>query len=158
MRLTEIDYGVVLEIARQAHDIEQIFTLNGHRDPGAIAKSVMVAANFSWVAWADGKPITVFGALETHKGIWHTYLLTTSDFRKIAVPLTRFVKRTVMPVLFDQLGARRLEAVLHEDNVFIHRWVEALGARKEFVKEQYAPDGKAYYGFVVTKQSTNPTK
>lgn len=151
MRLTELSIGVVEEIVRQAHDLEQIYLLNGHRDPHAVAKSVMAAANFSWVAWADGKPVTVFGALEVHKGVWQTYLLTTPEFRKIAIPLTRFAKRTVMPLLFDTLGARRLEALLHEDNVFIHRWVEALGAKREYVKPNYAPDGAAYYGYAICK-------
>ena len=158
MRLTELDYGVVLEIVKQAHDLEQIFTLNGHRDPGAVAKGVMTAANFSWVAWADGKPTAVFGALEIHKGVWQIYMLTTPDFRKIAIPLTRFLKRIMVPTLFEQLGCHRLEGFFHEDNTFIHRWVEGFGAKKEFVKENYGPDGATYLGYVLRRQSTNPTK
>lgn len=158
MRLTELDIGIVEEIVRQAHDIEQIYLLNGHRDPHVVAKGVMAAANFSWVAWADGRPTTVFGAVELHKGIWQIYMLTTPAFKKIAIPLTRFLKRSVVPILFDQLGCRRLEGLFHEDNVFIHRWVEGFGAKKEFVKESYAPDGKAYFGYVLRRQSTNPTK
>jgi hypothetical protein len=158
LRLTELDYGIVLEIVRQAHDIEQIFTLNGHRDPGAVAKGVMAAANFSWVAWADGKPTAVFGAIEIHKGVWQIYMLTTTAFPKIAIPLTRFLKRIMVPMLFDDLGCRRLEGFFHQDNTFIHRWVEGFGATKEFVKKHYAPDGADYVGYVLQRQSTNSTK
>lgn len=158
MRLTELDYGVVLEIVRQAHDLEQVFVLNGHRDPALVAKGVMAAANFSWVAWADGKPVAVFGAIEIHKGVWQIYMLTTPAFPKIAISLTRFLKRVMVPTLFDDLGCRRLEGFFHEANTFIHRWVEGFGARKEFVKENYAPDGAAYVGYVLQMQSTNPTK
>ncbi|WP_208830140.1 hypothetical protein [Bradyrhizobium neotropicale] len=156
MRLSNLDYGVVLQIVENAHDIEQIYTLHGHRDPAVIANSVMAAANFSWVAWADGAPVTVFGAREIYDGVWHTYLLTTADFRKIALPLTKFAKRTVVPTLFEKIGAHRLEAFLHEDNVFIHRWVEALGARREFVKENFSRDGKAYFGYAICKGTIDP--
>jgi hypothetical protein len=157
MKLSELNHSVVFEIVRQAHDIEQIYTLHGHRNPFVITNNVMAAANFAWVAWADDKPTTVFGAVPIHAGVWSTFLLTTPDFKKLAIPLTRFAKRTVVPTLFEKIGAHRLEAVLHEKNTHIHRWVEALGARKEFVKERYAPDGSAYYGYVLHNQSTKPT-
>ncbi|WP_145670184.1 hypothetical protein [Bradyrhizobium stylosanthis] len=146
---------------KQAHDLEQIYVLNGHRDPGVLAKVIMAAANFSWVAWGEGKPIAVFGAVEQHKGVWQIYMLTTPDFRKIAIPLTRFLKRTMVPILFDELGCRRLEGFFHEDNVFIHRWVEGFGAKREYVKEGYAPDGKAYFGYAICKgtlDSQNQTR
>lgn len=150
MNLSELNHGVVHEIVCQAHDLEEIYALNGHRDPHVITNNVMAAANFAWVAWADGKPVSVFGATETHAGVWHAFLLTTPDFKKIAIPLTRFAKRTVVPTLF-QIGAHRIEALLHEKHVFIHRWVESLGAKREFVKQGYAADGSAYYGFAICK-------
>lgn len=157
MRLSELNHGVVFEIVRQAHDLEEIYALHGHRDPHAITNTVMAAANFSWVAWADGQPVSVFGATRVHEGVWSAYLLTTPEFRKIAIPLTRFAKRTVVPTLWG-LGAHRIEAFLHEKHVFIHRWVEALGAHKEFVKENYAPDGSDYFGFVLHKPIDKPDK
>jgi hypothetical protein len=78
--------------------------------------------------------------------------LTTDKFPKIAIPLTRFAKKTVVPTLSNELGAHRLQVDLHEANTFIHRWVETLGGRKEGVKERYAPDGSNYLTFVLLKE------
>ncbi|MGZ5923512.1 MAG: hypothetical protein ACXWK2_02955 [Rhizomicrobium sp.] len=151
MRLSELNHDVVFHIVRQAHDIEQIYTLHGHRNPFLVTNAVMAAANFAWVAWVDDEPTTVFGATQVHDGVWNTFLLTTANFGKLALPLTRFAKRTVVPTLFGQLGVHRLEAFLHEKNTHIHRWVETLGARREFVKEGYSRDGAAYYGYAICK-------
>jgi hypothetical protein len=68
----------------------------------------------------------------------------------VALPLTKFVKRGVIPVLFDELGARRLQADLHSRHVFVHRWVEALGARKEGEMRELAPEA-TYFRYALCR-------
>lgn len=155
MRLSNLEYGVVYAVVTHAQDLEQIYILQGVRDPVPIVRAVMAAANFSWVAWADGRPVAVFGAAPLQDDVWQAYTLATTEFGKVALPLTKFIKRTVLPTLFGEIGVHRLECLLHEANTDIHRWSELLGFRKEFVKENHAPDGAAYYGYSI---STNPTK
>lgn len=150
MKLSELSHETVFHIVRQAHDIEQIYTLHGHRNPFLVTNAVMAASNFAWVAWVGDEPVTVFGAQPIHDGVWSTFLLTTPEFGKLALPLTRFAKRTVVPKLWE-LGAHRLEAFLHEKNTHIHRWVEALGAHREGVKERYSRDGSAYFQYAIYK-------
>ena len=154
MRLSHLEYGVVYDVVTHAQDIEQIYLLRGERDPVPIVRGVMAAADFSWAAWHGGRPVAVFGAAPIQGGVWQVYTLATDEFGKVMIPLTRFGKRTMFPTLFG-LGVYRIECFLHEDNVAVHRWVEILGFKKEFVKECYAPDGAAYHGYCI---STNPTK
>lgn len=155
MRLSKLEYGVAYDVVTHAHDLEQIYTLRGDRDPVPIVRNVMAAANFSWVAWHGGRPVALFGAAPLRGGVWQAYTLATPEFGKVVAPLTRFIKRTVIPTLFNEVGVHRLECLLHQDNRGIHRWAGMLGFQKEFVKERYAPDGAAYHGYCI---STNPTK
>lgn len=152
MRLSQLDHAAVLHVVARAHDLEEVYTLNGHRNPFIVMNGIMAHASFAWLVWDGDEPCTVFGAAPGNAGVYKAFLLTTDRFPKIALPLTRFVKRTVIPTLFGDLNAHRLEADLHEKHTHIHRWVEALGAERESVRKQLAPDGSDYFHYALLRQ------
>ena len=152
MRLTTLERAPVDSVVRRAHDLEEVFALRGHHNVSLLVDNVMAHASFAWLAWDEQQPTAVFGAAPAGiDGIWSTFLLTTPDFGKIALPLTRFVKKGVIPVLFGELRARRLQADLHEKHVHIHRWVKTLGAKEEGPMAQWSPDGSTYLRFALCR-------
>lgn len=153
MRLSALESGAVECVVREAHDIEDIFALHGHRNLRMIVDAVMAQAAFAWLAWDGDAPVTVFGASQTAvPAVWSTFLLTRPSFGRVAIPLTRFVKKAVIPVLFGDLHARRLQADLHEKHIHIHRWVKALGAVEEGRMKDYSPCGD-YLRFALCRSS-----
>jgi len=151
-------HEAVFYVVNRAHDLEEIYTLQGHRDPFLITNAAMAYQNFGWVAWAD-EPAAVFGAAPIHAGVWNVFLLATAQFPKVMLGLTQFAKRTVVPKLFDELGAHRLQCDLHEKHKFVHRWVElSFGAWREGVMENYAPDGADYFRYVLSKPLDRKTR
>lgn len=142
MRLSTLERSAVEHVAAHAHDLEEVFALHGHRNLKIIVDSIMSQASFSWLAWDEDEPIAVFGAFPSGTpGVWMTFLLTTPQFGRIALPLTKFIRKGIIPVLFGELNVRRLQADLHEKHVHIHRWVKTLGAEEEGRMKGYSPDG-----------------
>jgi hypothetical protein len=86
---------------------------------------------------------------EDNPFLFQMFAFGTDDFNNIAKPLTRFLKKTVVPTLFGELGAHRLEADSHEKHTQAHRWLRWFGARQEGVKRRYGRDGSDYYTFAL---------
>lgn len=149
MRLTDLTHEAVHHVVTRAHDLEDVYTLHGHRDPFIVTYGAMTYRNFAWVAW-DDEPIAVFGGAPIHAGCWQMFLLATPEFGKVALPLTRFAKREVVPRLWA-LGAHRLQCDLHEKRALVHRWVEGFGARREGTMWGYAPDGSNYFRYTLVR-------
>jgi hypothetical protein len=145
MRLEKPTAGAVDFIVRNAHDLEEAYTLHGHRQPEVFTYAIM-AQPLCFVAWAD-KPVAAFGGSEIHKGVWQMFLTATKDFPQVALGLTRFAKRQLVPNLGT--SAHRLQCDLHEKHAFVHRWVETFGATRESVKKHYASDGSNYFHYVL---------
>lgn len=150
MNLTPLEHGAAFHVVRHAHDLEDIYTLQGHRNPWLILNAVMAYQDFGWVAWAGEVPAAVFGAMPHHAGCWQVFLMATADFPKVMLGLTRFARREVVPQIWD-LGGHRIQCDLHEGKVAVHRWVEGFGAVREARFERYAPDGAAYVRYALTK-------
>lgn len=124
MHLTAPDRVNVLRVAERAMAIEQ-----SSRDPREIVDTVMVQE--AVVAWHDDQPVAVLGVFETEPGEWTMYCFHTEHFGKVITGLTRFIKRFLIPGLFDERGARRIEGSSPVKNIAIHRWMELCGAKRE---------------------------
>lgn len=141
----------------RASDREEIYALRRSEDPRNVVRDVMAMSSFSWMAWLDDRPQAVFGGGEVRPGVWSMFAFATDEFPRLALGLTRFAKKTVIPTLFCDLDAHRLQCESHESHASAHRWLKALGAEVESVKRNFGKDGSNYLEFVILKQSTNPT-
>lgn len=87
-------------------------------------------------------------------------MFATDDFPAIGLPFTKFVKQHFIPGLFQDLGARRLQAESHGNHAWAHRWLKLCGAEQEGVLRQYGKDGADYLQFSIVEpsESGNSTK
>jgi hypothetical protein len=152
MRLTDPEHGAVFYVVNnmRAIDRAEIYGLRFHQNPFILTGEVMAQAKFCWVAWHGEKPAAVIGATETHPGCWQVFCFGTDEFNRIALPLTRFVRRRMLPALFNDLGARRLEADSLCHHTEAHRWLESFGAKQESIKEAYSDAGD-YFTFALCR-------
>lgn len=141
----------------RASDKQEIYGLRRSEEPGFVVNDVMAMSNFAWVAWLDTFPQAVFGGGEVRPGVWSMFAFATDEFPRLALGLTRFAKHTVIPTLFGELGAHRLQCESHESHISAHKWLRLLGSHRESVLQGYGKDGSNYHQFVILKQSTNPT-
>lgn len=164
MMISECSHEAVLHVARnmRARDKEEIYGLRRRENPFDIVNDVM-AQPLAWVAWLDGMPAAVFGGCEMRPGVWSMFAFATDEFPRLALPLTRFALKQVIPRLFRDLGAHRLQCESHEKHADAHRWLHHLGATRESVKVGFGKDGSNYFEFVIVKSkgtidSQYPTK
>lgn len=161
MILTHCEHDTVLYVARnmRERDHEEIYNLRWDANPFTIVNDVMANPNFSWVGGHDGRPVAVFGGMPHHPGVWSMYCFATDDFPKVALGITRFMKRIVVPKMFGEMGIHRLQCDSHEKHVQAHRWLRLFGARQEGVKWKYGRDGANYFTFTLTgiSKSTKAT-
>jgi hypothetical protein len=120
MHLAEPTWDTVLYVRQRA--------VNEIGDPVEITRLVMARPELVWVAWAD-VPVAVFGVEEDAPGVWHAYCFHTADFRKVFALVTRFARETLIPLLFNDLGATRIEA--SSPNPDIQKWMRLLGGTPE---------------------------
>lgn len=151
MYLTPPDYEAVLHVVRHMRDVdkEEIYALRFHENAEAIASEIMLRPEMTWVAWKDGVPAAVFGGVETMPGVWRIHAFGTDQWKKIIIPLSRFIKKKMLPLLFDTFGARRLEADSHWSHMEAHRWMEMFGAEREGVRQALGKDGSDYVTYVI---------
>lgn len=137
--------GFVCRNLRQA-DREEAHATRWDSDDDSLAKEIATSwGEFGWVAGREN-PIAVFGAAEIWPGYRSAWMLATDEFPTIGLPLTRFVKKTIIPMLFDEMGMRRGEARSSVENVVSHRWLKSLGAVQEGILKNY---GKAGEDFII---------
>lgn len=160
MRLSHCTEACVWDVVEnmRERDKEEIYGLRQSEDPRFVVHDVMAMANFSWVAWLDDMPQAVFGGGEVRPGVWSMFAFATDKFPRLALGLTRFAKKTVIPTLFNELGAHRLQCESHEKHASAHRWLKSLGADCEAVKRGFGKDGSNYLEFVILKPVDKPDK
>lgn len=127
----------------RALDAEEIYATRYDEDPDDLAASTAARGPFSWAAGADGEPIACIGAVELWPGMWEAWMYATDRFDKVGKPLTRFVRRAMIPGLL-QLGAHRVQCHSIEGHDVAHRWLEALGAKHETTVPRLGKAGQAF--------------
>lgn len=133
---------------RQA-DVEEIHPLRFDPSPEAIAATVMADPSYCWLAATD-KPVAAFGMFEVRPKCWYAFAFGTDYFPIVAGEITKYLIRKVKPHLFNDLGARRVEAWSHPDHHQAHAWLKLLGA-KGTPDPEYGPEGQTYIHFVMRR-------
>lgn len=76
------------------------------------------------------RPIAVGGAVAIRPNVGSLMFLATDEFPSIALPLTRFIRRTYFPAL-EKVGFHRIECVSLDTYAEMHRWLGTLGMMRE---------------------------
>lgn len=153
MKLANPSLLDVLYVTRNMRewDRRELFATRFDDDPDRLAMDVMGWGPFWWVAGGevDGrdKAIAVIGATELWPGVWSVGMFATDDFKHIGLPLTRWVKRAMIPAIVRQ-GIRRGECRSIEGHAVAHRWLEMLGAKPEKESPKYGKGGETFITYV----------
>jgi hypothetical protein len=111
-------------------DRKEIFALRWDDDPRSVANDVLRVPGFSWVAFSGDVPAAVIGAAPAWPGVWSVFAFGTDDFSRVALALTKHVRRFMVPALKNQ-GAHRAQCHSIEGHEDAHRWLKLLGAHTE---------------------------
>lgn len=150
-----------IEIAT-ADDIRQVALLMRERDLEEFAAALPVqdragiAANVAnryggrddvLVGRRDDQPICIGGTILVGDAI-HLLFFATDDFPKIAVFITRFIRKELFP-RYIEAGVRRIECASIDGYEHAHRWLRLLGLKDAGKAEFEGRHGETFTHFVL---------
>lgn len=94
----------------------------------------------------QGRPVSVFGALECWPGVWSAWMVATDEWPKVALQTTRIVLRDALPAVWAH-GAHRIEARSVAGYDAAHRWLKTLGAQHECTLQGFGREGQDFEVF-----------
>ena len=101
----------------------------------------------------DMTPVCVGAAIMARPNVVTLLFFATKDFKKIAVPVTRFVKKQFLSRLVA-MGVHRIEAVSLAGHSEAHTWLQTLGLKQETqAMLGYGRAGQAFVQFAWSKDA-----
>ena len=131
MKIAKPDLPAVQFITRNMRewDRAEIYAMRWGDDPDALAADMVAISQFGFVMGVD-RPIAMVGATPLWGGVWSVWAFATDEFRLIQIGLTKFIKRRIIPALYDA-GAHRAQCWSIEGHTEAHAWLEFLSAVKQ---------------------------
>ena len=142
VRPLTVEAALHVALRLRAADAEEIYAVRHDDDPVSLAMAAATRGPMAWAA-GDGEPIACLGAIEIWPGVWEAWMFATDAFPRVGKPLTRFVKRGMMPAV-KRLGAHRVQAHSIEGHAVAHKWLERLGAKFERVVPRFGKNGEDF--------------
>lgn len=106
------------------------------------------------VAWAatdgEGLPVAIGGVAMHTPGVGTAWLVATDDFPRVALSVTRHVRRVVARLLDGHLNRiHAFSAAFHAD---AHRWMSRIGMRPEATLKAFGKRGEDFVMYVITRE------
>lgn len=120
---------------RWSDEIEDFLQDFAAARPAFLAVKALCAAEFD--------PIAIVGAFRRAPTIASVVMFATDRFPEIALPATRWVRRTGLPAYVDP-WCRRAQCEAWVENVASLAWLQTLGFRREGVLRAYGKNGEDY--------------
>jgi hypothetical protein len=150
MTLTELQLDSVLYVAENMRewDKKEVYAGRWTDDPYDLSADICSIGGVSFVAGHSDEPIAVVGAIPVHPTLWSVFMFATDKFPEIGMSLTKFLKRTYIPGIFNA-GALRGECRSMEGHTQAQEWLECLGAVREATLPMVGKNGETFhiYGF-----------
>ncbi len=126
------DVTYVSQRMRPSDRAERLALSHGN-DAVAAAVRFLDMPHLAVTVW-KGTPIAVIGVVFPHPGVASTIFFATDEFKHVALATTRFIRRTLFPILVST-GIHRLQvcSVAGTD----HRWITGFGASLEATLHAY---------------------
>lgn len=136
-------------------DKEEIYPTFPADSPGAVAFATNQAIQYGrgGVVWVEGAPVAVFGAHPEPFGCydskcWRAFAFGTDEFKSAVYVIMREMHKLIRDVIRTQ-GTMRLHAYSHENHTTAHKWIEALGGRREGEPlRHFGKNGDTYHCYV----------
>jgi len=145
-------YADLVFIARRmrALDAEEIWPVVWLKKPEDFALGIASSGGMKFIALSGGVPVAAWGAVENRPAFWSVWMFATDRWQEVAMPVTRQIRRDMMPALIAT-GASRADCWSMDGHDVAHRWLEVLGARREASLEDYGPLRKTYHCYSWTR-------
>lgn len=139
-------YSDVVFIARNLRkmDAEEILPLIWGGKPENLAAITVAAGGWATVALSGVEPVAAFGVIEAKPKFWNVWMYATDSWPKVALSVTRNIKREIIPTLVSK-GAVRADCWSMAGHTTAHRWLECLGAIREATLEDYGASRKVFH-------------
>lgn len=139
MIVRHLTFADALDIAQRMRPADRAEIL-ATRWSDELAPVALDAAN-SPLAFSLGleRPICAIGGSPRHPGVWSAWMFATDELPRIGRAATLFACRDILPMMVAA-GAHRIEARSAADHHVAHRWLEAVGGRREAVIPGYGRD------------------
>jgi hypothetical protein len=116
----------------RAADRAEIYATRWTDDPSALTDDCMIVVGCpsSWtvVARLGSEPVAVMGAVEPWPGAWDVWCFGTDMFDRVALTMTKYIRRTFIPLLLAR-GLRRAHCRSMAGHDRAHAWLRLLGAK-----------------------------
>lgn len=119
----------------------------GNSVPDEIASACEMFKHSAMIAYKDGEPVAIMGAIPLHPGVCSAYMLATSRFPEVVLTVTKWARKVFFPGL-RRIGVHRVEALSISTYHKTHRWIEAIGAKKEQVVLRFGRNQENFIRFV----------
>lgn len=127
----------------RTQDKREIFATRFDSEPEDLLQSTMALKDTSWIVYDDNEPIAVFGIMPIAPDVWTAYAFATDRFHKIAIGLTRFIKKGILPSLLAT-GAKQVQALVWTEYHQARKWLAGFGAREEAVIPNLGKGGEDF--------------
>lgn len=145
LELEDIRY-LVANLRKKARDEALASGWDG--DVETISQSFWdLSKGYGYVGLHDGKPAYGGSVTEVYPGAFQFWSLATEDFAKIMLTVTKFVRRVMLPEIF-QRGAWRVEARCIGGDDEVQKWMTLLGAKLEETQKSAGRNGEDFLIYV----------
>lgn len=107
------------------------------------------------VARSAGVPVAIGAGIEARPNVITLLMFATDRFPAVALGLTRFITRNLFE-RYRAAGVHRIEAVSMVGHEAAHRWIGALGLRREAELRGYGRDGQDFIQFAWVRDDVRP--
>ena len=148
MKLTDLSLDAVLYVAENMRkaDKEEIYCGRWTDSPYDLSEDIVRLGGVSFVAWKDEEPIAVIGSSPVTPTLWSAIMFATDRLPEIGLPLTKLVKRFMIPSIFSkEVGALRSECRSMVTHTEAHRWLESVGFKREALLKSVGKSGEDFY-------------
>jgi hypothetical protein len=126
--------------------------------PEEWASRIHSAGSFQWGVYLNGTPIVSLGASPRWTGNWNAWCLGTADFPRVALTVTKFIARNMVPTITGLPDFRRADTLALATDFRTHRWLMALGALFEGPLANWGKNGETFLSFVWLREATKPVE
>lgn len=144
----EPGFDDVLFVAQNMRDSdrEEIFATQWTDTPEELANNVVHSGAFRWGAYVDDIPVAMIGAQPRWPGVWTAWAFGTRDWPKVALTLTRHVRRFMIPALMNH-GALRVDAYALASHDTSRAWLARLGATPGNPLDKWGRNGETFVAY-----------
>lgn len=113
-------------------------------DPSSfLADKVMAHSIMAFVARSDRAPVSAWGMVPLWPGVGSAFAFGTDDWGQALWPMTKHVRRFMIPFLLDH-GYHRIECRALATRQDVGRWVALFGAEQEAVLRSSGKRGEDF--------------